>query len=221
MKNIVIIGASGHAKVIIDILKRRKDYQIVGLIDVEEKIGQHVLGYNIVGTEKMLTLLIQQYENLEGIIAIGDNTVRNNVLNKIQNIVPHFAFATVIDHSAIIAGDVRIGKGTVIMPGVVVNSSASIGNFCILNTKSSLDHDSVMEDFSSLAPGVTIGGNVKIGHHSAIGLGANVIQGIDIAEHTVIGSGSTVVRSIPANMVAYGVPAKIVRNRTEGDKYLK
>jgi sugar O-acyltransferase (sialic acid O-acetyltransferase NeuD family) len=220
MKNIIIIGASGHAKVIIDMLKRQNNCTVVGIIDVKEKIGQQVMGYEILGTEEILPNLVREYKNLEGIIAIGDNSVRNAVLKKIHSIVPDFNFAAVVDSSAVIAENVLIGQGTAIMPGVVVNNAASIGNFCILNTKSSLDHDSIMEDFSSLAPGVTVGGNVKIGHHSAISLGANIIHGIEIGEHTVVGAGSTVVRSIPANVVAFGVPAKIVRNRIEGERYL-
>ena len=221
MKNLVIIGASGHAKVVIDIFKRQNNYVIIGLIDVKEKVGQQVMGYTILGTEEILPRLLLEYENLEGFIAIGDNGRRNVVLKKINDLVNGFTLATAIDPSAIIAENVVVGKGVVIMPGVVVNNSASIGNFCILNTKSSLDHDSIMEDFSSLAPGVTVGGNASIGHHSAISLGASIIQGVEIGEHTVIGAGSVVVSSIPSNSMAYGVPAKVVSSRVEGERYLK
>ena len=221
MKNVVIIGASGHAKVIIDILKRLNDYVIVGIIDVKEKVGQEVMGHSIIGTEEILPYLIHEYENLEGVIAIGDNGLRNTVRKKIQEFVPNFTFTSVVDCSAIIAENVFIGKGVVIMPGVIVNNAASIGNFCILNTKSSLDHDSFMEDFSSLAPGVTVGGDVKIGRHSAISLGASIIQGVSIGEHTVIGAGAVVVSSIPPYTVAYGIPAKVIRSRVEGAKHLK
>ena len=221
MRNIVIIGASGYAKVIIDILTRLNEYRIVGLIDVMEKIELQVLGYSVLGTEEILPDLHKKFEKLEGIIAIGDNWQRSVVVKKIQGIFPNFKFATVIDPTAIISKNIVIGKGVVIMPGVIVNNATSVGDFCILNTKSSLDHDSVMEDFSSLAPGVTVGGNVKIGHHTAISLGANVIQGMNIEEHTVIGAGAVVVSSIPAKTVAYGVPARVVRSRVENEKFLK
>src|SRR5688500_14187516 len=106
------------------------------------------------------------------------------------------------------------------MAGAVVNSDGSIGNSCILNTKASLDHDSLMEDFSSLAPNATVVGNVVIGAFSAVSLGASIIHGVKIGEHSVLGAGALAVDDIPHHSVAYGTPAKVIRKRLEGDKYL-
>ena len=102
------------------------------------------------------------------------------------------------------------------MGGAVINSNTTIGEHCIVNTNSSIDHDCKMEVFSSLAPGVTTGGNVYIGEYSAISLGAKIIHNVVIGKHTVVGAGSTVLKNLPDNCVAYNTPAKIVRNRIAG-----
>ena len=214
MKNLIIIGASSQAKVIIDMLHVLNDFTIIGIIDIEEKVVLQVMGYNVLGTEEdILPRLIDEYEDLSGILAINDNLQRSAVLQNIKKIAPDFKFAAIVDFSATIAESVSIGEGAIIMPGVVVNNSASIGRFCILNTNSSLDYDCVMEDFSSLASGVTVGGNVTIGHHTAISLGANIIDGVSIGEHSAIGAGATVISSVPAYSVVYGAPAKVMRKR--------
>ena len=89
-----------------------------------------------------------------------------------------------------------------------------------MNTNSSLDHDSVMNDFSSLAPRAATGGNCRIGDYSAVGIGAVLVNGIQVGEHTVIGAGSTVLSNIESFKVAYGTPAKAIRERKPGDEYL-
>jgi len=115
---------------------------------------------------------------------------------------------------------VQIGQGSVIMPGVIVNANSRVGQHCILNTLSSLGHDGLMDDFSSLAPRVGTGGNFKLGYCSAVSLGANVVENIQVAEHAVIGAGSLVMNDIPSNAVAFGSPARVVRSREIGESYL-
>ena len=119
-----------------------------------------------------------------------------------------------------VGAGLRVGAGTVLMAGVVVNSDSRIGAHCILNTRASLDHDCIMDDFSSLAPGVTVGGVARIGMYSAVSLGANIIHGKNIGAHTVVGAGALVQKDIPDHCVAYGVPARVVRPRAEGERYL-
>lgn len=146
--------------------------------------------------------------------------MRCNISKKIKTIYPGFRFIKAIHPSAQIAKDVTVGDGTVIMGGVIVNPCSSVGRFCILNTNSSLDHDSVMEDFSSLAPQATTGGNCRIGSYSAVSIGAVLSHCIQVGEHTIVGAGSTVLNNIDSFKVAYGTPAKLVRTRNQGDKYL-
>ena len=129
-------------------------------------------------------------------------------------------FINAIHPSAIIGKKVGLGHGIAIMPGVVINSDSKIEDFCILNTNSSLGHDGVMKGFSSIASGVKTGGNLLLNECSAISIGATVIENIVIGNDSVIGAGSLVNKNIPSLVVAYGVPAKIIRPRNEEDKYL-
>ena len=153
-------------------------------------------------------------------MAIGDNFIRSKVTARVREVCPDLPFVTAIHPKATIAKDVSVGEGTVIMAGVTINPCCLIGRFCILNTNSSLDHDSVMEDFSSLVPRVTAGGNCRIGGYSAVSIGTVLIHGIHIGEHTVIGAGSTVLKNLDSFKLAYGTPAKAIRDRKPGDKYL-
>ncbi len=219
-QNIVMVGSSGHAKVIIDTIEKEGQYNIVGLLDAFKKAGESAFGYEILGEEKDLPKLIKKHELKGCIIAIGDNWVRNIVKNKIRKIDASFQFINTIHPSAIVARGVTVGLGTAIMAGAVINSNSKIGDFCIINTNASLDHDSNMSDFSSIAPGVTTGGNVSIGEFTAVSLGVNIIHAIAIGKHSVIGTGSTVLKDIDDYVVAYGTPARTIRNRKEGDKYL-
>jgi sugar O-acyltransferase (sialic acid O-acetyltransferase NeuD family) len=217
--NVLVVGSGGHAKVIIDIIEKQNMFNIVGLIDGFKTPGSEALGYKILGDESILVNPF--YENITyGIVAIGDNWVRNKVANKIIQVKPDFNFITAIHPSANIAKGVIIGDGTVVMAGGIINSDTTIGNHCIINTNSSLDHDNILGNFVTIAPGVVTGGNVIIGSFSSVSLGARVIHKINIGEHSVIGAGSVVVKDIGNQSVWYGIPAKLVRNRHIGEKYL-
>lgn len=218
--NIVVVGTSGHAKVIIDIIELEGKYNIVGLIDSYKSKNDVISNYKILGSEDDIPKLAKEFNFDSGIIAIGDNWTREKIFSKISIIAPNFKFVSAIHPSSVIGKNVSIGNGTVIMPGTVVNTNAKIGDFCIVNTKASVDHDCYIEDFCSLAPGATLGGNVHIKAFSAVSIGATVIQDIIIGKHTVIGAGALVTKNIDHHVVAYGIPAKFVRKRSTGDKYL-
>lgn len=220
MKNIVIVGSSGHAKVIIDILGQEGKYRVVGLIDRFRDVGEETMGYPVLGKEEDLPELMAVHALKGVIVAIGDNFVRSNVVARIKEISPDLPFVTAIHPKAAIAAGASVGDGTVVMAGVSIGPCSLVGQFCILNTNSSLDHDSVMEAFASLAPGVTAGGNCRIGQYSVVGIGVILVHGIHVGEHTVVGAGSLVMDSIESFVVAYGVPARVIRSRRQGEKYL-
>lgn len=220
MESIVLVGSSGHAKVLVDIVEKQGKYQIAGFLDRNRPVGEATLGYPVIGQEEDLPQLIQKY-GLKGIlVAIGDNFIRAKVATKIREISPGLAFIKAIHPSANIGKEVLIGEGTVVMAGAIINPSCSVGRFCILNTNSSLDHDCVMEDFSSLAPRVATGGNCRIGAFSAISIGATLIHRVTIGEQCVVGAGSTVLKSVEPFQVVYGTPARSIRSRKAGEKYL-
>ncbi|WNB92471.1 acetyltransferase [Bacillus sp. NEB1478] len=217
MKNIVVFGCGGHAKVIIDILEKSNEFNILGFIDHFVAEGTIVFGYEVLGDE---TTLQANSKIAGGIVAIGDNFVRSLMVEKIKEINPKFNFITAVHPTSIIARGVELGEGTAVMPGAIINSDSKIGEHCIINTKASIDHDCRIGDYVSLAPGVTLGGNVAIGQHSAVSLGSSIIHSVKIGQHTIIGAGSTVLKDIESNVIAYGAPAKVIRTRTTGEKYL-
>jgi sugar O-acyltransferase (sialic acid O-acetyltransferase NeuD family) len=218
--NILIYGASGHSKMIVDIIHKNNEYKIIGFVDSFKSINETIYGYKVIGDLNTLSKLIKKY-NIDGIvIGIGDNYTRQIAYNKIKKIAQTIEFITIVHPSAVLANDIVLPEGVVVMPDVVINANAKIGKFCILNTKSSLGHDSVMSDFSSLASGVIISGNVKIGICSAVCLKASVIQNVSIGNYTVIGAMSLVLKSIGDYKQAFGIPINTIKDRKPDSKYL-
>lgn len=213
---IFIYGCGGHGKVVADVVCRMGTHQLLGFVDDTRNEPGVFLGFPV------LTSINEVFNKgiTAGIIAVGDNSVRSAIAEKIITAIPDFRFVTVVDPSAQIGRGVVIGAGTVVMPGVCVNADSIIGSHCILNTSSSIDHDCQIEEYASIAPGSVLGGNVNIGRYSAIGLGATIIHKISIGSNTVIGAGSVVTKSLTDNIVAYGSPCKVIRSRTLGDRYL-
>lgn len=220
MKNVLIYGASGHSKMIIDCIHKNNSHQIVGLIDSFKSVGEELFGYKVLGNLDDLKK-IQDSLNVDRIvIGIGQNFTRFNIWKKITKISPKTIFDPIIHPSAILAENTVIEEGAVIMPGAIVNADARVGKFCILNTNSSLGHDAVMDDFSSIASGAAVGGNVKIGKCTALSLKAGIIQNVTIGEHTVIAAGAIVVKDLGSYKLAMGVPANKISDRKVDDKYL-
>jgi len=220
MKKIVVFGASGHAKVVIDIIEKQNKYEIVGIIDSFELKNSMLYDYEILGDEYDLAKIVKE-ENIHGcIVAIGSNYIRKIIVNRIEELCPEIVFINAIHPNAYIGKNVFIGRGNVFMPGVIVNSDSSISNFCIINTNASVGHDSILNDFSSISPGVRIGGSINLGYCSGISIGATIIENISIGDHTIIGAGSVVTKNIPSFVVAYGSPANVIRKRTENEKYM-
>lgn len=213
MEKIVIFGAGGHAKVIIDIIERQNLYEILGIF-VDTPGIESLMSYPILGE------ISECKGYTKGIIAIGDNFGRKLVSEKVIENNPKIEFVSAIHPDATIGKEVHIGAGTVIMAGVIINVHAHIGDHCIINTQASVGHDVVIGNYATAAPGSRIGGNAFIGTLSTISMGANVIQKIKIGNGSLIGAGSTVIRDIPNGVLAYGLPAKVIRQRGIDEKYV-
>lgn len=218
--NIVIIGSSGHAKVVIDVVERQGEHHIVGLIDAFRTHGEETMGYHVLGAEADLPVLAELHALGGVLVAIGDNHVRARVTAGVAALCPDLRFITAVHPQASVARGVLIGAGSVLMAGAVVNPGCEMGPGCIVNTRASLDHDSVMDAFSSLAPAAATGGNCHVGSCSALGMGGLLLQRLRIGAHSVVGAGAVVTRSVPDMCVSYGAPARVIRNRVAGDKYL-
>lgn len=205
MESIYLFGASGHGKVVKEILQARGNV-IEAFIDDNREVN-----------ECAGCVVLHEYTGLSPIIvSIGINHVRKVVVGKlmdnarINNKV--LKFVTAIHPTAIISPSAKIGEGTVVMPGVIINADVVIGNHCIINTGATVDHDCVIGDYCHIAPGVNISGATNIAEGTWVGVGASVIQGLKIGENCMIGAGSVVVEDIPGGVVAYGNPCRIIKN---------
>jgi len=219
--NIVLIGGGNQAHYTIDIVEKENKYKIVGIIDSLQEIGSIRFGYPILGRQEQLKELMQKHKIQAGIITIGDNWSRFNVFKQIISLIPDFQFVNAIHPSVVIGSTTKIGKGVVAMAGCVFNPKAIIGDFTFFATGAQVEHDCEINDFASISAGSIMGGYVKIGRFSAITLGVTIIDRLTIGENTVIGSGSLVTKSLPDNVLVYGSPAKIIRNREKEEKFLK
>ena len=197
---IVIIGASGHGRVIADIAKLNGYEEIVFLDDDTEKVNCGE--YKVVGTAEIAKNL-----NCPIAVAIGNSGIRESIMSGFDNM----ELPTLIHPSAVVSEDTVIGKGTVIMAGAVVNPGTVIGNGCIINTSSSVDHDCVIQDYCHVSVGAHLCGTVTIGKHVWIGAGSTVSNNIMICDNAFIGAGATVVHSIEKEGTYIGTPAKLMR----------
>lgn len=208
MKSYLIYGASGHAKVIVDIIKKCNCKITAFLDDDRNKWNDSFLGYKILGDESILNDKLEK-KDYEIIVAIGDNYNRKNVVDKLKKM--NLSFGILIHPSAQIADNVKLGEGTVVMANSVINSDTIIGNHCIINTSSSIDHDNIISDFVHISPGAHLGGGVNVDELTWIGIGASVINNINIGKNIIIGAGAVVIKDIKSNEVVAGNPAKFLR----------
>ena len=190
-----LYGASGHAKVIIDIL-RASNTEITALIDDNPDIDS-LMGIPVFHSGINLSPMI---------ISIGNNSIRKRISEHLQ-----CEFGTAVHPSAIISQESVIDKGSVVMQGAIIQSQAHIGKHCIINTGVSIDHECIVGDFVHISPHSTLCGNVRIGEGTWIGAGTTIIPGISIGKWSVIGAGSVVVKDIPDNVIAYGNPCRIIK----------
>ncbi len=210
MKKLIIIGSGGHAKVVIDILKDIREYQIEGCISKDNI--KEILGIPILGSDELLPKLIAKgIKNV--FIAVGDNKRRLELSREIKKL--GFRLVNVISKKATISKSVHFGSGIVVMPGAVINVETTIEDLAIINTSASVDHDCILSEACHIAPGVNLAGNVKVGRGTFLGTGAAVIPSIEIGEWSIVGAGGVVVKDIPPFSVAVGNPAKVIKKITK------
>jgi len=176
MKNIIIVGGGGHAKVVISVIKKLQNYNIIGYTDIKD--NGKLLGVPFIGVDE---IVFSHSKNT--LLALGIGQIDNIEFRKkivIKFIEKGYKFETLISPDSTINENVEVGVGSVIFDGTIVQSDSLIGEYCILNTKTSLDHDCEIGDFVHIAPGVTVCGDVKIGDDTFIGAGSTIIHGICI-----------------------------------------
>ncbi|MDO5558727.1 MAG: acetyltransferase [Oscillospiraceae bacterium] len=199
-ENVIIIGASGHGKVIADIVISAGD-KLLGFIDDDEKTGDTILGFRWLGTCDRIE---QLKDSSKFIIGIGNNYTRKKIADKYS----YLRWYTAVHPSAAIAFNAVIGEGTAVMANAVINTSAVTGKHCIVNSGAVVEHDCRISDYVHISPNAAVAGTVKIGECTHIGIGASVINNTDIASHVIIGAGGVVIRNITERGTYVGVPVR-------------
>ena len=199
---LIIIGASGHGKVVADIAIKLNKWQSIAYFDDDDSI-KTCMGLQVIGKT---VDVIKYKDKAEFFIAIGNNLIRERIYRELENI--GIETITLIHPSAIIGNDVEIGLGTVVMAGTVINSSSRIGKAWIINTSSSVDHDKLIGDFVHIAPGVRLAGTVKVGNGSWLGIGSVVSNNLSICSNCKLGAGAVVVKDIEESGTYIGVPVR-------------
>ncbi|MDT2820806.1 acetyltransferase [Enterococcus devriesei] len=202
----ILIGAGGHAKVIFDILLLNNK-KVAGFFDdhITDFLEQTYFG-TINDLEQWTKSEKQRYKFL---VSIGDCVIRKKMVDRLD--LPIQQYGKAIHPTAVITQDSFIGMGTVIMANAVINPGVKIANHCIVNSGSIVEHDCIIDSFVHLSPGVCLAGAVKVNTGSQIGIGAQCIQLKKIGSWCIIGAGSTIVKNIPSHSLAYGTPAKIMK----------
>ena len=206
IEKLIVFGAGGHAKVVIDTVERQGSYEIAGLLDDDIQLkGSRFFGYEVLGTRAALPEL--RSRNLHvAIVAIGDNRARAAVAAFLAQ--QGWRFATAIHPGASIGRGAEIGPGSVVMAGCVVNADAHLGAHAIINTGATIDHDCQIADSVHIAPGCHLCGGVQVGQSSLLGAGTTVTPGIHIGSNVVVGAGSAVIHDVADEAKVSGVPAR-------------
>jgi sugar O-acyltransferase (sialic acid O-acetyltransferase NeuD family) len=201
-EKLLIIGASGHGKVVADIALKMNRWQSVAFLDDNENLKTS-MGIEVIGKSDKSFELLDEYEIC---VAVGNNAIRKKLQSELKS--KGARIPTLIHPSAIIGEQVNIGSGTVVMPGVIINCCTNIGEGCIINTGSTIDHDNVIGDFTHISPGVHLAGTVKVGLGSWIGIGSTISNNVTITDDCKIGAGAVVIKDITEPGVYVGVPVR-------------
>jgi sugar O-acyltransferase (sialic acid O-acetyltransferase NeuD family) len=219
MQNIVILGAGGFGREVLDIIiaqnKVSKRWKILGFIDENPELkGKMLNGYPVLGSFDWFSEV--NSKKFRVVCAIGDNISKKKVVEKAKGL--GLRFANVVHPSVITTEFVTLGEGVIICAGCILTNQITIGNHVIINLDVTIGHDSIIEDFCTLSPGVHISGRNRIGEGANVGTGAVTIQGIVIGRWSIIGAGAVVAQDIPDEVVAVGVPAKPIKQVEEPRK---
>lgn len=200
----ILLGAGGHAKVVIEILRETHRYRPVGCLGQPPEGCQELIGVPVLGNDDLLGDLRRQ--GIEhAFVAIGDNRLRQLLIDKVRR--AGFQLVNAISRQASVSASAVLGEGIAIMPGAHVGTETRLEDGVILNTRSVVDHDGVLGECVHIGPGAILAGSVTVGAQAFVATGSSVIPHMRIGARSIVGAGSVVVRDIPADVVAYGSPA--------------
>jgi sugar O-acyltransferase (sialic acid O-acetyltransferase NeuD family) len=208
-QKVYVYGASGHGKVVADILLACEDPRLAGFVDDRAELrSTRVLGLPVLGDGQCL-LEEAGVMRIAVALGIGDNYARQRIAENC--LAWGVELVTLVHPAAKVSKSARLGPGTVVMAQAVINPEAVIGSGVIVNTAAVVEHDVEIGEYAHVCPNAAMGGASRLGKLSQLGMGAVIIQCVSVGSHTIIGAGAVVVRDLPDRVVAFGVPAHIHR----------
>ena len=201
---LLIIGASGHGKVVADIALKMNRWKGIAFLDDDESL-EACMGLEVIGKTADF---IKYKDEVDFFIAIGNNTTREKIQEKLE--AEGVSIPILVHPNAVVGEQVEFGVGTVVMAGVVINCCSEIGKGCILNTGATIDHDNYIEDYVHISPGVHTAGTVKIGKGTWLGVGSVISNNLNITSGCKVGAGAVVVKDITESGIYVGVPVRRV-----------
>lgn len=211
-KKVLIYGASGYGKVILDILEKTPDVEVAGFFDTDEaKDGRKFCGYLVRHASEEALKQAREGGVEYATISIGDGDERAKIASRLSE--KGFKFFTAVHPAAVVGKGVEIGEGTVVVARAVVNPYAQVGKHVIVNTGAVVEHDNVIGDFVHIAPGVNLGGAVSVGDFSEVFTNATVLPRVKIGRHVIVGAGAVVLKDVPDSIVVVGNPAREMKRK--------
>lgn len=210
MQDLIIIGAGGNSRVIVDMIAQDSRYRAVGLLDDDPVLmGREMMGLPVLGPRAKLCELARRgvRHAVVGIVGATSTSLRRKVCQETR--AAGFEIPSIIHPAAIIADSVSLGMGVLIMAGAIVNPCSVVENDVLINTGSIVEHDCVIEEGAFLGPGVKLAGNTRVGRHAFVGIGALSIPGVRIGEESLVAAGAVLTKNVPARHFARGVPAVV------------
>lgn len=206
-KNLLILGAGGHGKVVADTALITGKWEQIAFLDDREELHE-VMGIPVIGKFVDFKLFRKDYHY--AFVAIGNNKLRLEWIERLSN--AGFKIPSIIHPVSFVSRSCSIGEGTVVMAGAIINANTNIRRGCIINTSSSIDHDCILEDGVHISPGAHIGGTVNIGKYTWVCIGSSVVNNITIGKNVIIAAGAAVTKNVPDNVMVAGVPAVIKKS---------
>lgn len=209
-EQIILVGGGGHCKSVIEVIESRKQFEIAGIVDIAEKIGETICGYPIVASDNDLPQLVKKYKNFHLTIGqIKSAKTRIKLYTFLKNIGGNFP--AIIAKSAIVSKYSQIGEGAVLMHNTLVNADAKIGNNTIINTGALIEHDVQIGHFCHISTKAIVNGNCTVGNECFIGSNSVLSNGIEITNNTLVAAGSAVHKSIKLSGTYLGFPLRKIK----------
>jgi sugar O-acyltransferase (sialic acid O-acetyltransferase NeuD family) len=209
---VVVYGAGGQARVLLELMDRAGICPIGGIVDDNPALhGTKIDGINVLGPIDKIASLARVYRIHRAVIAVGDNATRKKFADHARSV--GLRLPVLIHPNAVVSPTAQLGDGTVVLAGAVIGAHARIGELCIINTRATIDHDCELGDCVHVAPGAIVTGGVTIGNGTLIGAGAVIVPGLIVGDDSIVGAGATVIHDVPSNSTVVGCPARPITHK--------